>query len=54
MFFKPVQPPNACSPITVTLLGMVTLVKLVHSLNVLFSIFVTLLGMVTLVKPVQP
>ena len=52
MFFKPVQPLNAPPPISVTLLGMVTLVKPVQPLNVLKPISVTLypsimLGMVT-------
>jgi hypothetical protein len=37
----------------VTLLGMVTLVRLVHPENVLFSILFTLLGMVILVRLVQ-
>src|SRR5437870_3535139 len=37
----------------VTLLGMVTLVRLMHQPNAQFQILVTLLGMVTLVRLVQ-
>ena len=37
----------------VTLLGMVTLVKLLQVANALSPILVTLFGMVTLVKPLQ-
>jgi hypothetical protein len=41
------------SPILVTLLGMVTLVRLEHCWNALSPILVTLLGIVTLVRLVQ-
>jgi hypothetical protein len=37
----------------VTLFGIVTLVKLLHSRNVPFPMLVTLFGIITLVKPLQ-
>jgi hypothetical protein len=46
---KPLQAKNACSPMLVTLAGMVTLVKPLQTSNALSPILVTLLGMVTLV-----
>ena len=51
---KPLQPLNAFSPISVTLLGMVMLFKPLQPLNAYPPISVTLLGMVMLFKPVQP
>jgi len=51
--FKPLQSATAKSPMLVTLLGMVTLVKLVQPMNALIPMLTTLLPIVTLVKPVQ-
>jgi hypothetical protein len=48
-----VQPENADSPMLVTPLGMVMLLKPLLS-NAESPILVTLLGIVTLVSPVQP
>ena len=50
---KEVQFSNALIPIFVTLLPIVTLVRLVQPWNVFSSILVTLLGIVTLVMVVQ-
>ena len=47
------QPPNTPSPILVTLLGMVMLVRLVQSLNAELLISVTPFEMAMSVKPVQ-
>lgn len=44
------QRENACSPISVTLSGIVMLVRLLQSLNAEFPIEVTLSGMVMLIR----
>ena len=45
---------NACSPIALTLLGMVTEVRELQSLKAYHPIVVTLLGMFTEVRELQP
>ena len=45
---------NAKYPIVVTLLGIVTLVRLLQPSNAPLPIVVTLLGIVTLVRLMQP
>ena len=54
MLVRPLQPPNALSPMVVTLLGIVILVRLVQPENALLPIVVTLAGIVMLVRLVQP
>ena len=49
--YQAVQPPNAPSPMLVTLAGMVTLVSPVQLSNASFPMLVTLPGIVTLVRP---
>ena len=53
LFVNQGVPENADSPMLVTLLGMVMLVKLVHSENAAFPILLTPSGISILVKPVQ-
>ena len=48
---KPLQPPNALSPIEVTELGMVTLVKPLQYWNAYLPIEVTDLGMIVFLHP---
>ena len=48
------QPPNALSPMLITLLGMIILVREVQHQNALSPMVVTQLGMVTLVRELQP
>ena len=51
---RPLQYPNAYSPIEVTLLGMVKEVRPLQPANAERPIEVTLLGMVKEVRPLQP
>ena len=48
------QPSKAYAPIVVTLLGIVTEVRLIQPEKALSPILVTLLGIVTEVRPLQP
>jgi len=51
IFTKPVQSPNALLPIDVTLLGIVTFVRLLQPWNALPPMLFTLSGIVTLFSP---
>ena len=53
IFFNLSQPLNAFSPILVTELGIVTLVRPEQSRSAELPIVVTELGMITLVRPEQ-
>ena len=51
---RPLQPPNVPTPMLVTPLPIVTLVKLVQLENTEPKMLSTLFGIVTYVRPLQP
>ena len=53
-FLYGIEPRNTSIPMLVTLLGIVTLVRLVQSQNAYVPMLVTPLAIVTLVRLVQP